>query len=65
MSDAQFIRHGVPQGSILAPLLFLVYINDFFDLDQRFQLRLYADDIGIMYSNKDLSQMYDNIEHDL
>jgi hypothetical protein len=65
MSDAQFIRHGVPQGSISAPLLFLVYINDFFDLDQRFQLQLYADDIGIMYSNKDLSQMYDNIEHDL
>jgi hypothetical protein len=44
-SDAQFIRLGVPQSSILALLLVLVYINDIFDLDLRGQLQLYVDDV--------------------
>jgi hypothetical protein len=55
----------VPQGSILAPLPFLVHINAIFYLDLRGPLHLYADDVVIMYSDKDLSQMYDDMEQDL
>jgi hypothetical protein len=49
----------------LASLLFLVHINDFFYLDLRGQLKLYAENVVIMYSNKDLSQIYDDMEQDL
>ena len=45
---------GVPQGSILGPLLFLCYINDMeLSISSECKLLLYADDSAILYSNKD------------
>ena len=45
-SDWSYIRAGIPQGSILAPLLFLVYINDIV-IDIGSNIRLFADDTSL------------------
>ena len=55
VSDPSLVTCGVPQGSILGPLLFLCYyINDMeLSFSSECKLLLYADDSAILYSNKD------------
>ena len=52
-SESCEIKCGVPQGSILGPLLFLLCINDLCNVSKVVDLILFADDTNIIFSHKD------------
>lgn len=64
-SGLKKISCGVPQGSILGPVLFLIYINSISNLNLKGSIKLFADDTTILYFGKKTSEIYYNIQHDL
>lgn len=49
-SDHMTLKYGVPQGSILGPLLFIIYLNDIVNIANSPSLIMYADDTSLFFS---------------
>ena len=56
---------GVPQGSILGPKLFILYINDICNASTSLKFILFADDTNVFYSGVDIQTICECISHEL
>ena len=54
-SDRELVKYGVPQGSVLGPLLFLLQINDLVKSVENCNIQMYADDTVIYTSHSNIS----------
>ena len=64
-SDIQTVCCGVPQGSVLGPLLFLIYINDFHNCSELLDFHLFADDASLFFKHKDINILESEINSEL
>jgi len=64
-SNTTTLKCGVPQGSILGPLLFIIYINDLSCNLHHSNSIIYADDTNIILHNKDFNTLTENANTEL
>ena len=65
ISSKQTTLCGVPQGSVLGPLHFLLYINDIHACSKKLTFYLYADDTNLLYADRDLKSLESTLNTEL
>ena len=65
MTTSSQITCGVPQGYILGPLLFFIYVNDLNNASSILDSRMFADDTNLFYSHKNINQLFTKVNEGL
>ena len=64
-SSALTVTQGVPQGSVLGPLFYIIYANDLTQIIKNCHIALYADDTVLYTANKDFGKSVLNLQQDI
>ena len=64
-STTHIVSCGVPQGSVLGPLLFIIYTNDLPNCLTHSKAILFADDTTVYSTSEDIPTLINNVNHDL
>ena len=65
LGENRALKVGVPQGSVLGPVLFLVYVNSIFSISLKGSPTAFADDLACYYSETSLIDLFSSINHDV
>ena len=64
-TDPKYVTCGVPQGSILGPLLFLVYVNDLPNASRLLDPTMFADDTNLFFNHKGIKHLFTVVNNEL
>jgi hypothetical protein len=64
-SSTNIISCGVPQESVLGPILFVLYVNDFHHSSNLFDFHLFADDANLFYRHKNINILQSDVNTEL